>query len=131
VVTTNFAALDEPTLLRMLHRGAPDIVEELADAWGVLAVQLQERGHDMEMEHARLDPTWTGPAAQQYAASLRQTIQVARRVADMAAGISDIMHANAASLEMARTMHPAPPEVVGEVPERPRVYGKLKREATA
>ncbi|MGL5851729.1 MAG: WXG100 family type VII secretion target [Phycicoccus sp.] len=115
-----FGQVQEPVLLEILHRGSPTVLFELAQGWNDLAISLQERGQDLEIEFRRLEPTWEGEAAEQYGRQLAETIRAVRRVAQMCADVGDVMHSTASALRTAQQMHPAPPGV-GEVPGRVHV----------
>jgi uncharacterized protein YukE len=121
LVQTNYAAYDDSTLSWMLHRGAPDILKQLADGWGIVGVSLDERAHDMEIEYRQLAPTWTGEAAQHFADSIQSLILATQKVGKMAAVVSEIMHSNESALRQARSMFP-PPDGFQQVANRPTVW---------
>jgi hypothetical protein len=121
LVQTNYAAYDDAALSWMLHRGAPDILKQLADGWGIVGISLGERAHDMEIEYRQMEPTWTGDSAQHFGDSVKSLILATQKVGKMASVVSEIMYSNESALRQACSMFP-PPADFQQVENRPTVW---------
>ena len=106
-VWTPFAEIPDDQLLVMLHRGSPAPVRDIAAGWGQLAATLDDAAESMAGGYRTMAPMWTGSASDHYATAISKLITATRRVAQLAAGVRDLVHNSADALELAQQMFPA------------------------
>ncbi|MGL4174522.1 MAG: PPE domain-containing protein [Dermatophilaceae bacterium] len=107
VARTDFSAMDDQTILAYIHAGMPELLTQVGSAWSDLGVSLAERATDLEVEFRRLEPTWTGDSADQYAESVRSLIEATTVVGTMSSDLGEIVHSSASALAQVCAMYPA------------------------
>jgi uncharacterized protein YukE len=108
VARTDFGSMDDQTILKLIHEGYPDLLSDMGETWSALGVSLRERATDLELEFRRLEPTWTGDSAEQYAASVRSLMQATTVVGTMAGDLGEVIYSSASALSQVCAMFPAP-----------------------
>ncbi|MGL5863233.1 MAG: WXG100 family type VII secretion target [Phycicoccus sp.] len=107
VARTDFSTMDDQAILAYIHAGMPDLLSQVASAWSDLGVSLGERATDLEVEFRRLEPTWTGDSADQYAESVRSLIDATKVVSTMSSDLGEVVHSSASALAQVCAMYPA------------------------
>ncbi len=113
---TDFSTIPDPDILKYIHEGMPELLDQVAEAWSGLGTTLAERGADLEVEFRRLEPTWTGDSAESYGESVRSLIEATKVVGIMASDLGEVVYSSASALAQVTAMYPADsvqPEVAG------------------
>ena len=118
-VPTNFSGLDDNSLLWMLWRSNPEAIRDVAVAWDAMAVGLEERAYEIELQLGRLQAMWSGDVADSYALAIRSLIRATRRVAAAGFVVRDVLAQTAEALDQARAQFP-PPEGFDPAVHMPR-----------